>query len=123
MNSKSDFVKDAFLIFLGRGMTHLEALREFDRQEFNNAMLGLLDDHDNTLLALVGIAEREAMNEDDLNLALELWAAGWTSETPHTTQNDIFSWYWRRPPSGNRKSGRLFLSTNQAINALRRVQR
>lgn len=59
--------------------------------------------------------------------ALELSAAGWKAElhdhTPHpyTGNVDVMSWYWRGPPIGNRKQGKLFLSTNQAYNALKKI--
>lgn len=65
-------------------------------------------------------AQLRAEQEDrDFDLAIELWLAGWTSE-PIRDGLPIMSWYWRRPPRGKRKRGRLFLSTSQALNALRR---
>ena len=53
--------------------------------------------------------------------AIRLRIAGWTASLPSgPLQIDrVFAWQWRRPgPRG----GRLFLSTDQAINALRREQ-
>jgi hypothetical protein len=57
--------------------------------------------------------------DGDLEAAAELKAAGWTPEpvTPHSL---IMSWYWRRPGKRPCKQGRLFRSTQQAVNALRR---
>lgn len=62
---------------------------------------------------------RREMNERDFPQAMALWAAGWTAETPHAErQEDIMSYYWRRPGRRKGKPGRLFLSTQQAFNAL-----
>lgn len=116
----ADTYRDAFRLLLAQGKSPLEAMREFDDETFKSALRESIDDGDRTLLTLAGMAWREEMNENDLDLAMELWAAGWSSETLSGTQADIFSWYWRRPPIGKRPKGRLFLSTNQAINALRK---
>ena len=51
----------------------------------------------------------------------DLFAAGWSPVWNQTgAAPDLMSWYWRRPPVGRRKHGRLFKSTDQAWNALRR---
>ena len=53
--------------------------------------------------------------------AIRLRVAGWTASLPTGPLeiDRVFSWQWRRPgPRG----GRLFLSTEQAINALRKEQ-
>lgn len=53
--------------------------------------------------------------------AIELRIAGWTASLPSgpLEVDRVFAWQWRRPgPRG----GRLFLSTEQAINALRKMQ-
>ncbi len=63
---------------------------------------------------------RREMNERDFAQAMDLWAAGWKAERPHQPQEDIMSWYWRRPGKRKGTKGRLFLSTNQAHNALLR---
>lgn len=73
---------------------------------------------DKQKLAIEGERMRREMNERDWQQAADLWAAGWTAETPHATQQDIMSYYWRRPGKRKGKKGRLFLSTNQAHNAL-----
>lgn len=70
------------------------------------------------LLILEGNRVRREMNERDFEQAAALWAAGWKAETPHRTQEDIMSWYWRRPPKRKGQKGRLFWSTNQAHNAM-----
>lgn len=62
---------------------------------------------------------RAEQNDRDFGKAIELWLAGWTSE-PLRDGLAIMSWYWRRPPKGNRKRGRLFLSTDQAHNHMLR---
>lgn len=62
---------------------------------------------------------RAELEDKDFEKAIELWLAGWKSE-PLRDGLPIMSWYWRRPPFGKRKHGRLFLSTDQAINHLRR---
>lgn len=132
----SDIYRDAFLKFLKDGKSPLEALREFDQEEWRNALVAELESgavrinpktyraevHDGlpSLLELGARASREQMNERDMEQAIELWLAGWTSETPHGSQQDIFSWYWRRPSRRPGKPGRKFLSTTQALNTLRR---
>jgi hypothetical protein len=74
---------------------------EFHRFYFDQFSEVLKEEHDNS----------------ELDKALELWGAGWKSETPLKSQTQIMSWFWRRPgPRG----GRLFRSTDQALNALRR---
>jgi hypothetical protein len=55
----------------------------------------------------------------DIEDAIELRLAGWTASLPSgpLEVDRVFAWQWRRPgPRG----GRLFLSTNQAITALRK---
>ena len=60
--------------------------------------------------------QKEEYDSAELEKAMELWAAGWKSETPYQTQNQIMSWFWRRPgPRG----GRRFHSTDQALTHLR----
>lgn len=123
-----DTYRDAFKELLKRGMTPLEALREFERDRFNGALLEELDlrkreawDDDSSLLSLAARAGREESNETEMEKAIELWIAGWTSETPHSTQEDVMSWYWRRPTRRPGKPGRRYLSTQQAYNAMKRV--
>lgn len=73
---------------------------EFNREIFNEFCALCKEDHES----------------EELNKAMELWAAGWKSECPHG-QNQIMSWFWRKPgPRG----GRRFLSIDQALNYLRK---
>src|SRR5512144_492155 len=62
---------------------------------------------------------RAEQNDRDFGLAIELWQMGWKSE-PLRPGLAIMSWYWRRPPRGNRKRGRLFYSTDQAYSHMLR---
>jgi hypothetical protein len=57
----------------------------------------------------------------DIEDAIRLRLAGWTASMPNSglVLDHVFGWQWRRPgPRG----GRLFLSTQQAINALRKEE-
>lgn len=64
---------------------------------------------------------RDEREDAYLDKAIELWLSGWTSHA--VGKNDeIMSWYWRRPAKPPRKKGRLFLSTDQALRALRKEQ-
>lgn len=66
------------------------------------------------------VARLKAEHEDEyFGKAIELWLAGWKSE-PCRPDLQIMSWYWRRPPIGNRKHGRLFYSTDQAYRQMQR---
>ena len=61
-----------------------------------------------------------SMLNRDIESAIELRLAGWTASLPGIGLDveRVFAWQWRRPgPRG----GRLFLSTEQAINALRKT--
>ena len=51
--------------------------------------------------------------------AIRLRIAGWTASMPDGTLpiDRVFAWQWRRPGP---KGGRLFLSTEQAIRALKK---
>jgi len=55
----------------------------------------------------------------DIEDAIELRLAGWTASLPSGPLDveRVFAWQWRRPGP---KGGRLFLSTQQARNALRK---
>lgn len=60
----------------------------------------------------------EQLNRD-IEAAIELRLAGWTASLPSGPLDveRVFAWQWRRPGP---KGGRLFLSTQQAMNALRK---
>jgi hypothetical protein len=55
-------------------------------------------------------------------LVRTLLAAGWWFELPGGPEADdeIMSWYWRRPPRRKGSRGKLYHSTDQAYNALMR---
>ncbi len=60
-----------------------------------------------------------AMLNRDIEDAIFLKLAGWSASLPSGPLDvgRVFAWQWRRPgPRG----GRLFLSTEQAVNALRK---
>ncbi len=135
MNEPIDTYRDAFLGFLKEGMTHAEALAQFDEGEclqcamaemmfrhFHRAADGSLVASDGrpTLFSLQVEARLEESYQPD-SQCLDLWSAGWTSENPNPPRPcQTMSLYWRRPPIGKRKQGRRFLSTNQAWMALQR---
>jgi len=47
-----------------------------------------------------------------------LMGAGWIFELPAIQDPEPWQWYWRRPSKRKGKKGRLYMSTNQAYNAL-----
>ncbi len=123
----SDLLRKTFQMLLAQGMTPLEALREFDREEWNKAVREEIEIYgpnppEPSLLDLSARANREGMNERDLSKALELWLAGWKSESV-TKESDIFQWQWRRPPRMKNSLGMKFLSTDQAYNALKKEKK
>lgn len=142
-----DTYRDAFLRFMAEGMTYAEALKQFDRVELQAAINAELESGDSvqvlnaetmqiesacghiTLFDLACMArfeQRNSVDGHDYQQALELWQAGWTSESPREPtggfwgQVQVMSWYWRRPPRRKGKPGRKYLSTNQAYQALTR---
>lgn len=128
----SDSIRDTFLALMKQGMTALEAYREFDPETWKKALrdeidAGILSDYrcraedgGKSLLHYQSEMVWMEMDERDLDLAMELWGNGWTSETPHKSQQHIFQWYWRRPSRRPGKPGRRFVSTTQAYNAMRK---
>jgi hypothetical protein len=81
------------------------------------------------LLACLAVVGRMNQDDEDMEQALELTAAGWEVQTPPPRatpprniweQTAVMSWKWRRPSRRPGKPGRLFLSTNQAFRALER---
>lgn len=110
---------EIFQLLLAKGMTHAEAMNEFDHRAIGECLLS--DDsppeQKRKLLVLMGKGFREESNQKDLeSQAIPLWLAGWTSE-PGTPPRDVFSWQWRAPAKGKRTQGRKYLSTQQAFNA------
>lgn len=124
-------------MLLSQGMTPLEAMEEFDKEEWNVAMVaemesGILCQHPKTfelmtedgklsLLQLSCRASRDKMNDQDIGKALELWMAGWTSH-PVRPDSDVFQWQWRASPKRAGKPGRKYLSTEQAFRALKKLK-
>ncbi len=135
--STAEVYRDAFLLLLKQGRTHLEALREFDQQKLHAALSveALGHDEGRSLLDLLAVAGREECDESEMGKAVELWLAGWTSELPASYNTPeaqeraktdpwsacaVMSWYWRAPSKRPGKPGRRYLSTNQAFNAMKR---
>lgn len=100
-------------------MKNAKRLTEWDVEELQREIRSGVFDRET--LAKLAEHHRLESNERDLEDAIDLWAAGWTSETPNKTQADVMSWYWRAPAKGKRKFGRRYLSTAQAISAMRRA--
>lgn len=75
----------------------------------------LTDDELHQMGKKVMLEIRRASEKD----AYELLAAGWMFE-PVTEDSEPWQWYWRAPPKRKGSKGRLYKSTSQAINALRR---
>lgn len=134
-----DVLRDAFLRFLGEGLSNLEALEQMDPEQWKAAMryemmhgdaqhynpvTMCFETHDGlpSLLDLQVLAKLEEGQQPCVQ-CLDLWGAGWTSERPNPNSalpTQSMSLYWRRPPKGKRPKGRLFLSTNQAWQALQK---
>jgi hypothetical protein len=145
-----DTYRDSFLRFMADGMSYSEALEQFDQDEFANAAfvemysrearIDLLTHEFVTndsrklpalfqLLTRAQFEKRNSVDGRDYQQALELWQAGWTSESKTNPpkpgfwhQAQVMSWYWRRPPRRPGKPGRRYLSTNQAWTALQREE-
>jgi hypothetical protein len=120
MKMSADMVKATIARMLEQGVSPLEGIREFGDNTWLDALREDLDEGGRTLLEIAGRALREEMNSHDMDLAIELWLNGWKSETPHATQKDVMSWYWRAPSKRAGKPGRRYLSTHQAHRALKK---
>ncbi len=121
-------------------MTHHEAMQCFDEEEWDKAvheelMSGEVGHLDGTSLldlsAMASFEGRSSVGSPDMDQAMALWAAGWTSEVPSPEHDgkhgfwsrcSVMSFYWRRPPRRPGKPGRRYLSTNQAYNAMMKEQ-
>lgn len=82
---------------------------------------------DREMLDILSRKDFKESNDQEMERALELSAAGWQAELgsghskhPFDGQVSVMSWYWRRPPRRKGGKGRLFLSTGQAYNAMQR---
>ncbi len=120
----ADFIVNALRLLKAKGLALPEAVRRFSDDQLHNALFdgtGSMTPDQRALLDELASATAEECNERDLGDAIELWLAGWTHE-PVTLESRIMSWYWRAPAKGKRPKGRLYRSTQQAVNALRRSQ-
>ncbi len=79
------------------------------------------------MLTIAAMADHAKAERAEMEKALQLSAAGWKAEIqkhhtahPFTGNTDVMSWYWRRPARRKGSKGRLYLSTNQAWNAMRK---
>lgn len=151
MSTPIDTLRDSFLRLVAEGMSHHEAMLCFDEEEWRKAMWeeletlsavrdatgNLVTNDERRLPALLELSSmasfeaRSAIGSHDMDQAMELWAAGWTSEVPNPehhgkhgfwSHTQVMSFYWRRPPRRPGKPGRRYLSTNQAWMALKREQ-
>ncbi len=61
--------------------------------------------------------QRKEMREGCQHQVDALLEAGWRFE-PVNADSEPWQWYWRRPPRKRNSKGKLYLSTNQAYNAL-----
>lgn len=143
-----DTLRDSFLKLVSDGLTHEEALDHFDENELRAAALAELNEgllrrlewsevrpdayafvtNDSrempALLEILSTADsqrRNGVNGRDYGQALELWQAGWSSETERPDML-VMAWRWRAPSKRPGRPGRRFLSTNQAWNALKKAQ-
>lgn len=140
----ADTYRDAFSGFLANGMTHAEAMEQFDESLLRRAAVDemmevgiridpetyrqLLNDDRGVipLIDFLGLAEMQRRSQRDFDQqAVPLMLAGWTSEVPNPTnrkdpwlQCQTMSLYWRAPSKRPGKPGRRYLSTQQAFNAL-----
>ena len=112
---------DTFKALLKQGMSPAEAKREFDPEQWKSAVSKAIDDEgaESELFQLAIRASHCERNERDMEQAIELWLAGWKSEKP-SENSDIMSWYWRRPARRKGSKGMMFLSTQQAFNAMKK---
>lgn len=145
-----DTLRDTFLHFMERGMNYAEALEQFDKDEFAAAAMQEVfqdeatripgkgwrtnDDRDLPgLMEFITRADYEEHDAEQMELAIELWTAGWTSELPCPEiqlGDDMDFWrkvqtmslYWRAPSKRPGRPGRRYLSTQQAYNAMQKAQ-
>lgn len=122
MNYTPDLMLDMLQNRISLGMTKDEAVQDVGQPAFHAAAISAITQYGkkHPLFWFAVDVTVESRHDSYLQKALDLYAAGWTSETPHESQTEIMSWYWRRPPMGNRKTGRRFMSTDQAWNHMRK---
>lgn len=122
----------SFRRFLSEGMSHEEAVNQFDPELLEAAIRSELDLGTGVwpLFDLVVKANWERRNRKDWEeQAVPLMLAGWAIEQPdghkHNSkdfwrQPQAMSLYWRRPSRRPGKPGRRYLSTNQAYMAMQK---
>lgn len=113
-------VHEMLSMLINQGMTPLEAVRQFGEESIKQAVRDELADAPGfgPLFEVCVKANQQKSDEKEMEKAVELWMAGWTSEkTP--TMYAVMQWYWRSPPKGKGKLGRFYWSTNQAWMALK----
>lgn len=119
-----EFGIELFRNLLSKGHTHGEIHEMFTREQISAALFpdGKMPPASREFLDLLVVGGMELRNEKDMEKAIELWLAGWTSEKPAPTTSQVMSWYWRRPPRTKKRPGRRYLSTDQAYNAMKKEQ-
>lgn len=111
-------------LMMNEGMTAREAIAEMGEEAVQAALRKCEADRTmHGILAILADSERERQDEKDLDKALALWAAGWTTDQDRETAVGkrplpIYSWAWRRPAIPPRTTGRRFASTDQAYRNL-----
>lgn len=82
---------------------------------------------DKAAIAVLAEAAKLECRRDDVTQCDALILAGWKFVLPELVNPDMrkfesepWQWYWRRPARRKGSKGRLFLSTNQAYNAMRK---
>lgn len=103
-----------------QNMTLTEAFEQFDGESMQICLAEALELQgiNHPLFKLAREEGRQKAHQRCLEeQCYELWLAGWKTEGGGP---DSWQWYWRRPPKGNRPKGKLFRSTNQAWNALKK---
>lgn len=114
-----EFAVDLFKDLLAQGKTHAEIEEMFTRDQIREVFEHLDTENGREFLDLCATAGMEQRNLKDMEKAWELWMVGWTSH-PVTPTSQVMSWYWRRSPRTRTRPGRLYLSTDQAYNAMKK---
>lgn len=132
-----DFVLTLLGCCLAQGMDVREAVVEVGEVRVQEAWKAAPAHSDTAgrLLAMLSVKGRMDTDDRDMEQALALTDAGWTSEDPRAINSPhlpapktiwektpVMSWYWRAPSKRAGKPGRRYLSTNQAFRAMQREQ-
>ena len=120
----ADLALDLVNKFLSKDMSLTEAFNQIGEDALYLAVNDAIDLEgvNHPFFKLRCEAGSEESHESGLDQCYELWMNGWKTETTETLYIKLasWSWSWRRPPKGNRKVGKLFPSTNQAYQAMKR---